>query len=499
MDPLHELIQSMSASEKGYFKKYASPKNGGDYVKLFDAIASMPVYDDEKLLSRFKKVDRVKNLARSKNYLYNAVIRSLLSYHEQSSPKIIIRTLLNEAEMLYNRGLLQQVRKRLDKAKVLAREGEWFTLWLDVLSQQRKLCDMRIYAPEELQADQITQEIDQVTKQMLNFIQYNEIYQHQDYISKTSTLVRGKEVEEKLLQILRLPLMESEKHALSVKALLTYNYIRYWNGMMLQDYSLSRTHALRQLEIAQANPKIQESNPVLILDIYNMILSALQFVPDDELSEKYMKEFRELELANTYQEVVRFQYYSTFAIKYYIDNRKEKEMVTLADDVRRKLKIYRSTLKEDMRLSLLVAMADGYLRFGRYNHAVDVIELYRQRPPKDLRHDYQNYLLFFYLIAHYELGNKQFVANLLTNVERFMKRAREFSKIDNMVLKAFSFAIEIPDKRTRNIRLKELKHEIMDEVKQAGRKWKNYETIIMPFIEARIRGIKYHELIALDN
>ena len=240
MDPLHELIHSMTASEKGYFKKYASPKNGGDYVKLFDALAAMNAYDEQKLLIRFKKTDAVKNLARSKNYLYNAVIRSLLSYHEESSPKIIIRTLLNEAEMLYNRGLLQQVRKRLDKAKLLASDGEWFLLWLDVLGQQRKLCDNRIYAPDELSADDISREIDEVTKQMQHFFELNEVFQKQSHLSKASVMVRGHDNKQQFIEISQHPLLSAESSALSVKALILFNYIRYWNDIMLQQYASAR-------------------------------------------------------------------------------------------------------------------------------------------------------------------------------------------------------------------------------------------------------------------
>ena len=49
MDYLHQLIKSMSAPEKGYYKKYTSTQGKHDYLILFDAIASMEEYDEKKL------------------------------------------------------------------------------------------------------------------------------------------------------------------------------------------------------------------------------------------------------------------------------------------------------------------------------------------------------------------------------------------------------------------------------------------------------------------
>ena len=73
-------------------------------------------------------------------------------------------------------------------------------------------------------------------------------------------------------------------------------------------------------------------------------------------------------------------------------------------------------------MSLYVALAEGYMTFGKYNESIEIIELYRKDPPKNVRNDYQNYLLFFYLIAQYEKGNHLLVKNLTSNVGRFMKR-----------------------------------------------------------------------------
>lgn len=50
MDELPRLIQSLTKSEKRYFKMFTSLQSGEkSYLKLFDAIEKMEEYDEEKI------------------------------------------------------------------------------------------------------------------------------------------------------------------------------------------------------------------------------------------------------------------------------------------------------------------------------------------------------------------------------------------------------------------------------------------------------------------
>src|SRR5579872_6972529 len=104
MDTLHELIQGLTPSEKGYFKKYAASQSEKNYIKLFDAITAMETYDEEKLVRKLKNSVQARHRSRIKNYLFQNIVRALLFYHEESTPKVAVSNLLNEAEMLFSRG-----------------------------------------------------------------------------------------------------------------------------------------------------------------------------------------------------------------------------------------------------------------------------------------------------------------------------------------------------------------------------------------------------------
>ena len=77
---LFELIQSLSMSEKRFFKVFSSRHvigNENDYVKLFDLIQAMDIYDENLVV----KAKFVKNSSAEKNYLYRLILKSLNAYN----------------------------------------------------------------------------------------------------------------------------------------------------------------------------------------------------------------------------------------------------------------------------------------------------------------------------------------------------------------------------------------------------------------------------------
>src|SRR5688572_13251953 len=82
-DLLFGLIKSMSKSEKRHFKLYASRHTIGEqnnYVKLFDTIGSMQVYDETKVREALSGERFIRYLPSEKKYLYNIILNGLNAY-----------------------------------------------------------------------------------------------------------------------------------------------------------------------------------------------------------------------------------------------------------------------------------------------------------------------------------------------------------------------------------------------------------------------------------
>lgn len=127
---LHQLIRSMSMSEKRYFKIHASRHVIGDsnnYIRLFDAIERQSSYDEDDLRQKFAGESFIRHLASEKHYLYNQVLDSLNYFNRNKTYLSRHSAIASTLEILLNRGLFDQCKKLIRKAKKDSYELEKFS------------------------------------------------------------------------------------------------------------------------------------------------------------------------------------------------------------------------------------------------------------------------------------------------------------------------------------------------------------------------------------
>ncbi len=75
---IYRLIDSLSAVEKKVFKEKYASSSDGNFVRLFDAIATGEVRDDDGARAKFAGENFLKHLHKTKAYLYEALLETLL-------------------------------------------------------------------------------------------------------------------------------------------------------------------------------------------------------------------------------------------------------------------------------------------------------------------------------------------------------------------------------------------------------------------------------------
>ncbi len=130
-DELSELIQSMSPSEKRYFKLQAGTfKDDSHYLLLFDVLDKNLVAGDSSLLDYLKSKGVTVSLSRLKNYLHQLIMKTLRDYHLEHYPEFKIIEAFRDYRILKDRKLDRQGTKALNKAVKLAKDYERFSyLW----------------------------------------------------------------------------------------------------------------------------------------------------------------------------------------------------------------------------------------------------------------------------------------------------------------------------------------------------------------------------------
>jgi hypothetical protein len=157
---LFDLIKSLSASEKKYFKLYAATIGGKEatsYMKLFHLLDKMDVYDEMQVKKKFKNERFIKQLSVLKNYLLNLIIKSLLNSKESVYASSHLQLQVATVQLLYEKGLHTLCLKTIKRLKGTAHQQEDFFM-ID------RLCDWEIRI---LMCDlQITKAIEKTDEQI---------------------------------------------------------------------------------------------------------------------------------------------------------------------------------------------------------------------------------------------------------------------------------------------------------------------------------------------
>ncbi len=122
IDPLFQLIKSISKSEKRNFKIYAnrtSSEKGSKFLNLFGILDRMEEYNEELILKKARDIKH-SQLPNLKAHLYKQLLTSLRLTQINHDLNISIREQIDYAKVLYNKGLYQQSLKILEKTKNLA-------------------------------------------------------------------------------------------------------------------------------------------------------------------------------------------------------------------------------------------------------------------------------------------------------------------------------------------------------------------------------------------
>jgi len=129
---LHQLIHSMSPTEKGYFRKFQSGyrvKETKVYDYLFDLLEEMESPHDELILKAMK--NKCKNLQSTRAYLYQQILKSLRNYNSKKNMHFDFREQLDTIEILQTKGLYKEAYHLIEKG--LARCKETFTPTYELL------------------------------------------------------------------------------------------------------------------------------------------------------------------------------------------------------------------------------------------------------------------------------------------------------------------------------------------------------------------------------
>jgi len=163
-DTLFQLVHSLEKSEKRHFKLYikrSSAKEDLKIIQLYDALDKMHEYDERLLLKKMPDITKTQ-LANLKNHLYKQLLASLRLLKSHDNVDLQLSEHLDNARLLYNKGLKIQSLRILEKAKELARTNQKFNTLVQILSLEKKIETLHITRRLQDRADHLAMEANEV-------------------------------------------------------------------------------------------------------------------------------------------------------------------------------------------------------------------------------------------------------------------------------------------------------------------------------------------------
>lgn len=212
-DDLFQLIKSMSKSEKGYFKKFASKHTIGEkniYVKLFDAMDRLDEYNEQEIKKKFAGEKFADKLYSTKNYLFNLILKALSSYHAEKFAVLKLNMMMIELNVLFEKGLYKQFKTLLNKAIAMASENDK-PIYLALLYNKALTSLATDYYTnnEELDYEKLKSDSMNNLRNLTLNEEYHILYNDMFMFTKETGNIRNEKDLEKLNSIFNNPLLQN--------------------------------------------------------------------------------------------------------------------------------------------------------------------------------------------------------------------------------------------------------------------------------------------------
>jgi len=434
VDPLYELINSLSISEKGYFKK-SVPKNS-IYVKLFDILNTQKTYNEKEISKLFKSNSESKNIAVVKNYLYESILASLQNYHKEKTIEWQLNAATEQLKILYDKGLYNQCKLLLEKSKKLAYEYELYIYLLPLIAfefayNQFKLIDSTQLFEEE--------------KQVLNLL--NEISTRNAWYSKVLAWVQQNDKAKNEVELNELSsLYQKPKGVFTSKE--PFKAINSAYGTdTLYYYAIGNpdkaTEAkLNQLTTYLGNDLMRNLNYKNFLLVYANVLSLLYNSKQTELFQKYYSKLPEYFQKNSSFPYLEKEIIFAHGLSVFKLNNDWLGGKVFSDSIEQELD------KTEGKLSL-IRLSD--IQFNAavccfwandFRSSVKWLNKILNNPKIENRLYLHCYSKILQLILHTELNNVDLLKSLSTSTYKYLYKKNKIYEFEEIILKHLKFFLK---------------------------------------------------------
>lgn len=447
-----DLIRSLSANEKRYFKLFTATSAGNkNYQKLFAALDSAKVGDKKELKKRLGSTKM--NVSYEKAYLQKILMRALRDFHEEASPEIILHRTLIDIEILFNKQNYNLSLSLIKTALPLAEENEHFTMSLQLIKWQRRIMIRKgLYGEISKKNDELTAREDLWLKKLDNLKQYKNI--HAKFLGLMAQKGNARQEVEMtdFKTLINTPLLSDEKNALSHGARLLY--FECWNWYYQHTLQIEEAYksSHRMVQYLEDNPdKIRmhpQSYMAALSSLANRCSNAGKYAEALKVIEK-MEQMHKIKgvrvLKGLQTEILTYSIERRLMI--YGFNREFNKGIEWYEKTKQEVEKNAKALRPTFLCMYNQLAALCYMHVQRYDEALKCLRFLLDEVDNKQRSDTFLYAYLQHVIIHFELKNYQLLPYLVKSVKRFAKTKGFTQESVALFLKMFIDLAKTPAKK----------------------------------------------------
>ena len=432
---LHELIKSMNKSEKGYFLKHAAKyNNNNQYIKLFKAIDSQEIYDENRIRESLKNEPFIKQLHVAKRYLFNALMKSLYLYSGQNSLNYQFSEAVSSIAHLYNRGLCDESLKLILKCKKDAYDLQKYDCLPELIRWQKYILLNTLTADVPGLLKKLSDEEKRIIEIISDIFRYRELYIRIYSHIRLEGSARNEEQENEYKNIMKDPLLKSIESASCYESKLLYYQVHLVYSQAEADDKSIYQNSGELIELMDKYPvRINDFLKEYVFALIENLSAAFNLGKFKEAL-NIISYIRSLDIKS--REEKEYIFMSTYIIQFMINivSCKFNEAALLIPEAESQLKKLRRKNIKAAELILYQNIFYVYFALGNYSKALEWINKILSTK-LEIRRDIYSLAHIFSLLVHYELNNLELLSYAVVNTYRYLYKRKNLYKFEEVLLR----------------------------------------------------------------
>lgn len=450
---LFNLIHSLSRTEKRYFRLYTQQNSGGNasnYLKLFDALLEQDQYDEAGIKSRFAGEKFTRHFSVAKSYLYDLVLKALQAYHHAKTPASKVRHLLDQIDILLERGMIEQARKLQQKAEKVALQNGYIPQLVDLQLQGIRIQKHgQVLKPDLIKEmySGVLSSIDQLKVEINLRNLHDKVYSMLAYrvdIRKPENLIQ-------LNQWIREDLPQRPKPDWSLDSNIVFQYIHIYHRLLLGEHAKTLPHFRQMLNLWESHPKAIQGQQERYLKTINGFLDICLEQGEMEEFQRNLDKIKALRPSSKKIEVLAFRIPMHQELRRALSLGHYENAIALIPTIETGLLRYKAQIPKGVWFVFAYNIMVACLLGAELSICLKWINQVLNSNAPDIRIDVQQTARIFSLLAHLELGNPDLVEYQMRSSARYLKKQEGNWEFEEMVFKTVREILRLPPEHSANL------------------------------------------------